>query len=95
MKQRLKTCLDNIKRLYNIIFENRELTTIQDDYHLNKWISKSELEKLFEFEKMQLLQAYKEKEQEFQDLMRSFNMNSLSNYEALERKYQGSLKKKQ
>ena len=44
---------------------------------------------------MQLLQAYKEKEQEFQDLMRSFNMNSLSNYEALERKYQGSLKKKQ
>jgi len=95
MKQRLKNYLVNIKRIYNIIFENRDLTDIQNDYYLNKWISKSELEKLFEFEKIQLLEAYKEKEQESIDLLKSFNMNSLSNYEALERKYQGSLKKKQ
>lgn len=94
MKQRLKTYLDNIKRIYNIIFEDREIHLIQDDYYEHRWISKSELEKLFEYEKVQLLNAYREKEQEYHDLLEGFNLHTLSSYEALERKYQGKLKKK-
>jgi len=95
MKLPLKTFLTRIKRIYDIIFNDRPPNIIQDDYHSNKWISKRELYILLEYEKSQLLMAYKEKEKDMNDLLEGYNLNAFSNYEALERKHQGQLKKKQ
>jgi len=83
-----------MRRIYRIIFENRDLSEIQEDYHNNKWISKSELYHLFEYEKQQLLVMYKQKEDDYTQLLESFNLNSFASYSALERKYQNKLKKR-
>lgn len=94
MKQLLKKFLDSIKRYYNIFFEDRSPEIIQEDYHANKWISKAELQILLEYEKYQLLKVIHDKENEYSDLLSSFNLNSYSSYKALEKKYQGKLKKR-
>jgi len=93
MKQLWKKSLASIKRYYNIFFEDRNPEVIQEDYHANKWISKAELQVLLEFEKFQLLKVIKEKELEYKGLLESFNLNSYSSYAALEKKFQGKLKK--
>jgi hypothetical protein len=93
MKQQLKNFLANLKRLYFVFFENRKPEDIQNDYHSGKWISKSELKILLEFEKSQMLAIIQTKENHVQDLMKSFNLNSFASYSALEKKYQSKLKK--
>lgn len=94
MKQLWKKSLANIKRYYNIFFEDRNPEIIQEDYHADKWISKAELQILLEYEKFQLLKVIADKDKELNDLMASFNLNSYSSYVALEKKYQGKLKKR-
>ena len=93
MKQHWKNFLVNVIRVYNIIFETRKLEDIQNDYYANKWISKEEMQKMFEFEKVELVKLLTEKEVEHNLLLSNFNMNSLASYELLERRQQGKLKK--
>jgi hypothetical protein len=88
-----KKFLVKIKRLYNIIFNRRNIEEIRNDYFNNRWISKEELIILLEYEEKQFIENYTRLQNQYNDLLSSFNMNSLSNYELLERKYQGSLKK--
>ena len=93
MKFRWKTFLDKTKRFYNIIFNERDIEQIREDYFNNLWISKEELSRLLEYEEKQFIENYSNLQKDYNDMLSYFNMNSLSNYALLERKYQGSLKK--
>jgi hypothetical protein len=88
-----KTFLDNAKRIYDILFNIRDIEVIRSDYFSKKWISKNELIRLLDYEEKQFVIAYTQLQKEHVDMLSSFNMNSLSNYELLERKYQSQLKK--
>lgn len=88
-----KIFLDETKRRYNIIFEERDIQNIRNDYLDYKWISKEELHRLKEWETSQFIMMYNELKGQYQDLLSNFNMNALSNYELLERKKQGKLEK--
>jgi hypothetical protein len=91
MKLRLKTFLDESKRIYQSIFEDRLVADIQTDYYTDKWISKSDLLKMYEFEKTELYKIYSETKQDLHDLKQSFNLNAMANYERLERHEQGKI----
>ena len=93
MKSRWKTFLDKTKRFYHIIFDEREIEEIRKDYFDGLWISKEELIRLLEYEEQQFIENYKNLQKDYNDMLSYFNMNSLSNYSLLERKYQGTLKK--
>lgn len=93
MKSRWKTFLDKTKRFYHIIFDERDIEEIRKDYFEERWISKEELIRLFEYEEQQFIEHYKNLQKDYNDMLSYFNMNALSNYTLLERKYQGSLKK--
>ena len=93
MKFRWKTFLDKTKRFYNIIFNERDIEQIREDYFNNLWISKEELSRLLEYEEKQFVENYSNLQKDYNDMLSYFNMNSLANYSLLERKYQGSLKK--
>lgn len=93
MKSRWKTFLDNSKRFYNIIFNERDIEQIREDYFNNLWISKEELSRLLEYEEKQFIENYTNLQKDYNDMLSYFNMNSLANYSLLERKYQGTLKK--
>lgn len=88
-----KTFLDNAKRIYDILFNIRDIEVIRSDYFSKKWISKNELIRLIDYEEKQFVIAYTQLHKDHVDMLNSFNMNSLSNYELLERKYQSQLKK--
>lgn len=88
-----KTFLVNLKRIYNIIFNDRDIEQIRKDYFDNLWISKSELCRLLEYEENQFINNYSQLQNQYNDMLKYFNMNSLSNYRLLERKEQGNLKK--
>ena len=89
----LKTFLVKLKRIYDILFNTRDVEEIRQDYFNNKWISKEELIRLLEYEETQFIKTYSELQNQYNDLLKYFNMNSLSNYSLLERKEQGKLKK--
>lgn len=93
MKSRWKTFLDKTKRFYHIVFDERDIEEIRKDYFDGLWISKEELTRLLEYEEKQFVEAYHSLQKEYTDMLSYFNMNALSNYTLLERKYQGSLKK--
>lgn len=93
MKSHLKNILTKCSRIYNIIFNDRDIENIRKDYFDNKWISKSELIRLLEYEESQFIKTYSDLQQQYNDVLKYFNMNSLSNYVLLERKEQGKLKK--
>ena len=93
MKFRWKTFLDKTKRFYNIIFNERDIEQIREDYFNNLWISKEELSRLLEYEEKQFIENYTNLQKDYNDMLSYFNMNSLANYSLLERKYQGNLKK--
>lgn len=89
----LKNFLVKLKRIYDILFNTRDVEEIRQDYFSNKWISKEELIRLLEYEETQFIKTYSELQNQYNDLLKYFNMNSLSNYYLLERKEQGKLKK--
>lgn len=89
----LKNFLVKLKRIYDILFNTRDVEEIRQDYFNNKWISKEELIRLLEYEETQFIKTYSELQNQYNDLLKYFNMNSLSNYSLLERKEQGKLKK--
>lgn len=89
----LKNFLVKLKRIYDILFNTRDVEEIRQDYFNNKWISKEELVRLLEYEETQFIKTYSELQNQYNDLLKYFNMNSLSNYSLLERKEQGKLKK--
>lgn len=76
-----------------IIFETREISLIREDYFNHKWISKEELIRLLESEETEFIKTYNALYKDYHDLLSYFNMNSLANYQLLERKEQGNLKK--
>lgn len=84
MLTRWKTFSHECKRRYLSIFEERKVADIQDDYYSGKWISKGDLQKMYEFEKESLINAYTEIQSEMRDLKDSFNLNAFSNYSKLE-----------
>lgn len=88
-----KTFLVNSKRIYDILFNVRDIETVRKDYFSKKWISKNELMRLIDYEEKQFVIAYTELHKQHVDMLGAFNMNALSNYSLLERKYQGQLKK--
>lgn len=84
----IRNCLLEIKRLYQIIFEERPIDTIRNDFYEHKWISKSELSIIvesLEFEKLQLLNIVNKSQQEYKDLLGSFNLNAMEHYLFLQR----------
>lgn len=89
----LKNFLIKSKRIYDILFNTRDIEKIRQDYFNNAWISKEELTRLLEYEETQFIKSYSELQNQYNDLLKYFNMNSLSNYSLLERKEQGKLKK--
>ncbi len=91
MKIRWKTFSDEVRRRYLSIFENRKVADIQEDYYSGKWISKGDLQTMYEFEKKEILNAYQEIKQEMNDLKQSFNLNALANYRRLERRERGQI----
>jgi hypothetical protein len=93
MNSHWKTFLDNIKRVYHIIFNKRNIEEIRKDYFEERWISKEELVRLLEHEENQFIENYTTLQKDYNDMLKYFNMNALSNYSLLERKYQGTLKK--
>lgn len=95
MKSRWKIFVTHSRRIYDILFETRSIDIIRSDFYNNLWISKEELLRLHEQEKIELLEEIAKKTAEYTDLLSSFSLNALSNYELSERKYQGKLKKLQ
>jgi DNA-binding transcriptional regulator WhiA len=91
MKIRWKTFSDEVRRRYLSIFENRKVADIQEDYYSGKWISKGDLQEMYEFEKKEILSAYQEVKQEMNDLKESFNLNAFANYQRLEHKERGQI----
>lgn len=87
-----KTFLIKAKRIYNIIFNDRDVEQIRKDYFDNLWISKNELYRLLEYEESEFINNYSRLQNQYNDMLKYFNMNSLSNYALLERKEQGKLK---
>lgn len=100
MKHLWKTSLDKIQlikqeciRIYNIIFEFREIDIIRSDYLTHKWISKKEIELLFNTDINLLGEKYLASLQDYNDLLEGFNLNAMRNYELLEHKFQNLIKK--
>jgi hypothetical protein len=93
MKSHWKNFSVKIKRLYNIFFNTRDIEIIRQDYFSGKWISKEEVLRLLESEERQFIKSYNEVKSQYDDVLRYFNMNALSNYSHLEHKLQGTLKK--
>lgn len=91
MNARWKTFSDECVRKYKSIFEDRLVADIQIDYYADKWISKSDLIKIYEFEKAELYRLYQESQQDFHDLKQSFNLNAMANYQRLENKERGKI----
>lgn len=99
MSHRWNLFLAEAKRIYNIIFETRPIEIIQKDFYEHKWISKLELQALFEWEKIQLLELCQKKDKEIQNkeeeynlLLGNYNTTALHSYALMERKFQGKLK---
>lgn len=92
MNSRWKTFSAEIKRIFTIVFEQRDIEIIREDHFSGKWISKAELIQLIEHEENQFIITYSALQKDYHDLLQSFNLNSLSNYQLLERKMQGKLK---
>ena len=87
MRQRLTTFLAELKRIYNIVFEYRPVTDIRNDYYSHRWISKRELEILFETEKQELtafakrmMDASAKAQEDYNHLMGGFNLATHRNY---------------
>lgn len=91
MIQHLKNFFLEIKRRYSSIFEDRLVADIQNEYYNDRWISKKDLLKIYEFEKQTLLNEYFSIKQELNDLKSSFNLNALANYRKLEELKQNKL----
>lgn len=81
------------KRIFSIYFDDRDIEKVRLDYFSHKWISREELIRLIDYEEQQFIEQYSKIQKDYHDLLSSFNMNALSNYELLERKMQGTLKK--
>ena len=81
------------KRIFSIYFDDRDIEKIRLDYFSHKWISREELIRLIDYEEQQFIEQYSKIQKDYHDLLSSFNLNALSNYELLERKMQGTLKK--
>jgi hypothetical protein len=79
------------KRRWNIIFEERSIEDIRNDYLRGLWISKEELMRLKEWETQEFIKEYQLLRGQYLDLLSGFNMNALSNYHLLERKNQGKM----
>ena len=87
MRQRLTTFLAELKRIYNIFFEYRPVAEIRSDYYAHRWISKRELEILFEEEKQeltliakQLMDVTAKAQQDYNYLVSGFNLATHRNY---------------
>lgn len=93
MKSDWKTFLHESRRRYQVIFETRDIERVREDYFSDRWISKEELDRLLRYEESQFVKAYGELQANYQDVLKYFNMNALSNYALLERQHQGKLEK--
>ncbi len=93
MKVHLKNYLPKIKRIYHIIFENRELETIRSDFYNDLWISKKELQRLFQYEIDQLVQWAVRERDDKNLLLSHFNIGTMRAYYELEERTPKSGKK--
>jgi hypothetical protein len=93
MKIQWKIYLVKLKRIYSSIFEQRDIEVIRQDYYNGQWISKAELHRLFEQEKEELAKIAVTAQKDYSDLLSGFNLNAMRNYEMLEKKYQGMIKR--
>jgi hypothetical protein len=75
-----KTFLNEMKRIYNIIFENRPIDDIRNDFYSNKWISKHEKIILLEDEKEFLMQQALRYKNDYDLLMNNFNLMTQRDY---------------
>ena len=99
MYQTLKNNLNSLwtnfsvefRRRWNIVFEERPIDVIRQDYLTGAWISKEELIRLKEWETQEFIKEYELLRSQYIDLLSGFNMNALSNYHLLERKNQGKM----
>jgi hypothetical protein len=87
MRQHLMNFLAELKRYYNIVFEYRPISEIRSDYYAHRWISKRELEALFETEKQELtafakrmMDAAAKAQEDYNHLMGGFNLATHRNY---------------
>lgn len=80
----LKIYFEELKRIYNIIFENRPVDDIRKDYYNNKWISKSELEKLLTYETTELTKMVLVEREMYNSLLEGFNLSAMKNAQIYE-----------
>jgi hypothetical protein len=85
------TSLVEVRRRWNVVFEERSMEDIRNDYLKGLWISKEELIRLKEWETQEFIKEYELLRSQYVDLLSGFNMNALSNYHLLERKNQGKM----
>lgn len=76
-----KNFLVEAKRRYTIIFESRPVETIIADFYMRRWISKAELLKMHRHQYNELLDRLEQSIQDYNDLMASFNLQSMHNFD--------------
>jgi len=81
-----KNCLIELKRIYNILFEIRDIQTVRSDFFDKKWISKSELERLFLYETEELAKMVIREQENYNFLLEGFNLSAEKNARIFESK---------
>lgn len=80
LQQKLIIVRNEIKRRYTSVFENRSNDEILSDFTAGKWISKTELIRMYNYQYKLLATRLEQSERDYNDLTRSFNLNSLNNF---------------
>lgn len=80
IQQAWKNYSAEAKRRYNSIFEERMLSEIDDDYKAKKWISRAELTRLLTHRLAIAENAINAARRDYNDLLSSFNLNSMENF---------------
>jgi hypothetical protein len=86
MKKKWENYISKIKRIYNIIFETRDLEEIRADYYAAKWISKEELRRLMKYEIEQLTNLLIAEKDSSKILFENFNLATMRNSFDIEEK---------
>lgn len=86
MKKKWENYISRMKRIYNIIFETRELEEIRVDYYAARWISKEELKRLMKYEIDQLTDILIKEKENSKILFENFNLATMRNSYEVEEK---------
>lgn len=82
----MKKILENLKRLYEIYFENRHIEIIREDFYSGKFVSKEEMRILFVAELKYLTDLVLFERDNYDKLFENFRIGTMGAYYAAEEK---------